>query len=744
MTRGVLVLANGVQLRLGDLNWTVQEVEPHVGRVVLASAEGRRERRSLRWLMNHPDVQAVAVTDVSQNRSRQPAGLADLTPQQLQQARIRAEHVLEAETGYRSGDPFRALPHEPRPAYDPAATTLTERQQAKAAELKHFAPAEPAALGLRYMSERTLRRLAGRSSEEIVLACADGRWLRASGGHPSITEEIREAIFAVREEFLRRSRMSMMARHRLLHQYVREVFPDFPPEDVPGRKTLTAVWAEWFGPDGSRQRYVRTAQTADTGQRVVVHRPGQVIALDSTPLPVKIRESVFGEPISAMLSVALDLYTHSVVAFRLTLVSDTSLDIAMLLRDVMMPLPMREGWGEDMEWPYPGVPATLVAEFAGHRVAALPFFAPETVTTDHGSVYKNHHIVDVQRTLGCNILPARTLRATDKSAVERAFSAFNSLLLEHLLGFTGADVADRGADPESDAVLTMSQMEHVLATWIVKIWQNRILGEYAPSWAPEEHHSPNSLFAASMQQGGFDLEVPGLELYYKLLPSHHVKIHRRRGVKIRGLWYHDPALDEDRFLQPSGRGGRHRGKWVVRSDRRDRRTVFFQDPDDAERWHVLRWTGLPPEGEVPAFSDKTVEALLAEVRQKRLAPRTDADLLPVLLDILGSATPVSEWPSQMTKREKTSRSRRAAQAAAAVADQTPTRKPPSEAEVVPWPIEAAIVEKAMDADRRRRRESVVVQQPTPPPRLGDSLRRRNVFLLPPDEGEGDQQVKEDE
>jgi hypothetical protein len=41
-----------------------------------------------------------------------------------------------------------------------------------------------------------------------------------------------------------------------------------------------------------------------------------------------------------------------------------------------------------MEWPYPGVPAELVAEFAGHKVGGLPFFAPETVTTDHGSVYK--------------------------------------------------------------------------------------------------------------------------------------------------------------------------------------------------------------------------------------------------------------------------------------------------------------------------------------------------------------------
>ena len=74
--------------------------------------------------------------------------------------------------------------------------------------------------------------------------------------------------------------------------------------------------------------------------------------------------------------------------------SDTSVDIAMLLRDVVMPLPMRPDWGEDLEWPYPGMPAAMVAEFAGHKAAGLPFFTPETVTTDHGSVYRNHALVD--------------------------------------------------------------------------------------------------------------------------------------------------------------------------------------------------------------------------------------------------------------------------------------------------------------------------------------------------------------
>ncbi|WP_051885899.1 DDE-type integrase/transposase/recombinase [Streptomyces hygroscopicus] len=632
---GLLEVRAGSRLRFDGLDWSVAGIEPQFGRVLLRSEDGRAERRSFRWLMQHPDCRVLAAIPVATTAERQPPTWGDLTEAQQTKARLRAAHLLEAETGYRSGDPRLVEPGEPREAYDPDHTTLSQRRQAKVAELKALGRDEAAALGLDHISERTLKRMAAAWRRDGLLGCADGRWLRESGGRRSVSEEVREAIFAVQKETVDRSRMSMRSRERLIHQYVRAKFG--PEVKIPDYDTLKAVWRKWFGPGGARQRYVRSAEQVETSTaRMVVHRPGQVVALDTTVLPVKARESVFGGPVSAHLTLALDCYSHSLVAFRLTLVSDTSVDVAMLLREVMMPLPMRAGWIEDMEWPYPGVPATVVAQLAGHRAAALPFVTPETVTTDHGGPYKSHHLVEAERTLGCNVLPARTLRPTYKQAVERTFGGIRSLLFEVLPGYTGVDVADRGADPERDAVLTLEAMEHLIATWIVKVWQNRRLGEYAPAWGPGEEHSPNTLFAAAMNQGGFALQIPKPELYYRLLPPHYVKIHARRGVKVGGLWYgkDHPALRE-RWDQPLARGGRHKGKWVIRSDRRDRRTVFFQDPADAEVWHVLRWNGLPPEEEVPAFSSATADALLSEARSRGVSPHSDADLLPVLLELLG-------------------------------------------------------------------------------------------------------------
>ena len=525
----------------------------------------------------------------------------------------------------------------------------------------------------------------------------------------------------------------------LVAQYVAEEFGADVP--VPGYWTLRKAWREWFGPGGTRPRYDRSADGIEAAKvHVTVSRPGQVVALDTTPLPVKVRDGVFGDPVSVHLTLALDMFTHSAVAFRLTLVSDTAVDIAMLLRDIVMPLPMRDGWGPDMEWPYPGVPAGIVADFAGHRVAGLPFFAPETVTTDHGGPYKSRTAVAAQQALGCNILPARVLRPQDKAACERAFGSLRSLLFEHLPGYTGIDVADRGADPEADAMLTMTQMEHLVAEWIISVWQNRALGEHAPAWGPGGEHSPNTLFAAAMNQGGFALQIPRPELYYELLPVHHVKIHADRGVKIGGLWYGraDPALKPYEG-RPSGRGGRHKDAWVIRDDRRDRRQVFFQDPADPGTWHALRWNGLPPEGEVPAFSDKTADELLRQARAAGLSPKSDEDLLPVLLRLLGGVAPVSQWPSRMGKKEKKSRARETAQGDQAARDRHGPEPAGAggEGKVVPlrWPGQESSARDAIDAERRRRREQAVPQRPAPPGTLGDKLRATSLLALPDEDEE---------
>ena len=312
---GLVRLSAGARLMLEGAEWTVEECWPQSGRVVLRGPDGQRRPVTIRALVNDPGFRPVPGSGDVPALGRVHAGLEDLTAGQREQLHLRVAHLLEAETGFRSGDRLRAAGGEPRPGYDPDVTTLAQRRAAKAAELAALGPEQLRRItGAGSVSERTLRRWAGAYWRFGIAGCIDGRMAR-HGDRLSVTEPVREAIFAVRQETLHRSKVSMRTRDRLIRQFVAERYgPEVP---VPSYWTLWRTWADWFGPGGSRPRYARSAAAAPpTGRHIVLHRPGQVVALDTTVLPFKVRETVFGEAVSAHLTLALDAYTHSVVAFR--------------------------------------------------------------------------------------------------------------------------------------------------------------------------------------------------------------------------------------------------------------------------------------------------------------------------------------------------------------------------------------------------------------------------------------------
>jgi len=285
MTAPFLDLVVGSGLVLDEAQWTVEELEPQYGKVALTRDDGERMRVSVRFLVNHPRCRlSRSAAGAAADRGRQPKTLRDLSPHQRELAYLRLAHLLEVDTGFRAGDPLRPGPGEPKPQYDPDLTTLTQRRHAKVAELQALDGEQARLVGLDRVGYRTLIRWDIGRRRSGVMGCVDDRWLRPGGGHPSVTEEVREAIFAVRQETLHRSRMSMSAREVLIHQFVREQYG--AEVAVPCSETLRLVWREWFGPGGARQRYARSAALPTSGQHVIVHRPGQVVALSSFHRPV--------------------------------------------------------------------------------------------------------------------------------------------------------------------------------------------------------------------------------------------------------------------------------------------------------------------------------------------------------------------------------------------------------------------------------------------------------------------------
>ena len=681
------------------------------------------------------------------HRCGQETEVADLTAAQLGRLQDRLAHALEADTGYRSGDAWTALPDEPKPQYDPALVPdVTKRRRSKVEELRSacatLGPEGARKAGVDQMSARTLQRLALRWHKHRSLdAVMDHRHVRPPSGH-RVSEPFEQAIYEVEDDFpVTRSRVSKATKYRRL--CIRLRTKGVPEQEMPSYATYRRVLIERFGPTGARQKYRVTQEAMPTqGQPVIATRPGQIVFLDTNSFDVLVRDGLFGLPVEAKLTLALDVYTRSIVGFRFTLVSDKSVDVAMVIRDVMMPMPMRPEWGEDAVWPYPGVPAHVVAEHAGFTVAGRPFMPVEGITTDHGSVYVSHHVVALSEECGSNFLPARKMRARDKHAVELTFRMIRQLLLEELPGYRGMDVADRGVDPEGDASMTLEQAERYLAWFVVHVWQARALGQHRPHWCADSQQSPNSLFATSMGQAGWAMQIPDPELYYRLLESVAVKV-TERGVLVHGLWYRDDVLKD--FLVPSTRGGSRRGKWIVKWDPRDRREVFFQHPDTLE-WHHLRWTGLGPEGEFPSFSDATAKSILKIARDRRVRPKTDKELLPLFEEFYERVTAELGDGRRGTSVRKAA-AREAQQGAAAdrdrpaapvalasavetdaavdvTTDPTASTHDGDGGTVVPFQA-ARQTQQAVDNDRQKRREQAPATPVRIPLSLRDARRRAN-------------------
>lgn len=155
----VLDLSPGAVVVLDGRQWTVQLCERHLGRIVLAGTDGARQQVSMQFLASHPGCFTSSRTAApGAGRGRQEAGLGDLAPGRRELAELRQAHLLEVATGFRSGSSLHPRPGEPKPEYDPDATTLTQRRHAKAAELAALDPEQARLLGLDHVGYRTLIR----------------------------------------------------------------------------------------------------------------------------------------------------------------------------------------------------------------------------------------------------------------------------------------------------------------------------------------------------------------------------------------------------------------------------------------------------------------------------------------------------------------------------------------------------------------------------------------------------------
>ncbi len=591
-------LEAGVKIWWDGQPWTVTGL--FAGEIEVQDLRGKRARILMSVVTEAPDFKVLTGADPGEEGAS-PVYLDSVPPELLRAAEELERQLMEALTGYQHGSRALALEHEPRPQYDPEFTTVRQRTTAKAREL-----------GIGFS---TLWRYKQKYEERGLAGLVDERKLGPYKDFPRVDDRVKRAIAAVLDELTEESNIPKTQLRRRTRRKLKDFFPDEAVE-LPSEKTFNklvdrmAAGRGTFGAAKARRSIANRPSNLYRYFQVV--RPGEVVLIDSTPLDAFALDPLTFKWVQVQLTIAMDLYTNSLLAWRFTPVSTKGVDAALLLYDVVRPKFMRNGWPENARWSYVGLPEAIVVELLGDEaqgldgqelggLAGVPFLNPEAVWVDRGRVFISRAFRDACVRLGIDLQLARPYTPTDKAQVERLFRTIRDNFVVNLKGYKGPDVYARGKDVESEAFFFIDEIEAEFAGWVATYWQNRTHDGLEIPDLPKMDLSPNRMYEEGLMRAGFTYVLPDPNLYFELLPTEWRKI-QHYGIDLRGLRYNSEVLDEWRDA-PSPYPNIRDGAWPIRYDPRDLSEVFFHDPT-LDEWHAIPRHGASPVNR--PFNDATL------------------------------------------------------------------------------------------------------------------------------------------
>jgi transposase InsO family protein len=497
--------------------------------------------------------------------------LSNLSEVELRAVCERAAHVREVLTAYRSGSPEDALASEPRSCYLPESPRM-DRYRAKASELG--------------VSLATLRRWVAAYARDGEAGLIDARHQRASEPLRGIDPRWLDELGRVLDEHVGASRPTQKL---LLDRVDARVTEQHGSDVVPKRWKAKLAVSELgrgtnaLGGSTKGKRSIANRPVAPYG-RLVATRPGEYLLLDTTRLDVFAMDPVTLRWIGLELTIAVDLYSRSVVALRLSPVSTKAVDASLVLFEAICPDSKARTGGGIL--PYPGVPSGVLIAAGDGPAGGLPGVAPETVVIDHGKIYVSAHLRSVCQRFAISIQPARPFQPTDKAVVERIFRTIGEDLLAALPGYKGPDVYSRGEHSEELAYYFVDELEQIIREWVAERYHRRAHEGLVVAGVPGLDLCPNDAFEIGVARAGRMLVPARADLAYDFLPVAWRTI-QHYGVELHGLRYDGPGLSGYRNRR-SEVTGCHEGRWPIRFDPDDVSRVLFQDPGSNE-WHSLAW-----------------------------------------------------------------------------------------------------------------------------------------------------------
>jgi len=293
--------------------------------------------------------------------------------------------------------------------------------------------------------------------------------------------------------------------------------------------------------------------------------PLAVVQIDHSPADIILVDDIYRKPIGRpYITLAMDIDSRMITGYYLSFDPPSETSVAMCVSHSILP---KDEWlllhKVDSKWPVWGI--------------------PKTIHVDNGADFRSNNFQQSCLMYGINLEFRPVKQPRYGGHIERVFG---TLLREihDLPGTTFSNIKDReGYDSEKQAVMTKSEFEAWLVTWICKVYHQKLHSGIGMS--PQRKWEIGIFGNAEVQGIGLPAAPANrLTVLLDFLPSFFRTV-QTFGVTIDGMTYYADVLRQWINAGDPDSPGKKR-EFIFRRDPRDISTVWFFDPDIRQYFKV--------------------------------------------------------------------------------------------------------------------------------------------------------------
>lgn len=295
---------------------------------------------------------------------------------------------------------------------------------------------------------------------------------------------------------------------------------------------------------------------ARSHQSATTTRPGQIVAIDSTPSDVMVTDPWSGKPKRPHITVGIDHCTHAFLGCKVSdsvnggviggLIFDMFHTRVVAAKRGGISRPIFLGRPETLDlsdYPWRLGEADLVpSTFADIVYQLIPGLQISNIRADNFSAFGSARTMGVLCKNYIGLGTGRPYRHADNGNVERWFHTLDSFL-QTVPGYLGQNASQRGRHADEMATLTADGLETAVNAWGFVKYNNTPHRSLTVDNDPRVHLTPNQALGIRLEQMGA-CDIPSDPYWaFDFLESKTVTVNHQ-GLTLNGLQYNSPMLTQ--------------------------------------------------------------------------------------------------------------------------------------------------------------------------------------------------------